>query len=97
MIAPVSPEHPSEPHADPAVQALIDDGWLEEVGHPCTVGELEHAVSIVRDVDARLRELAEWLVSLDGHPLLVDRPTPGDMRAIIRRAQEALGQTEGPS
>lgn len=27
---PVDPAHPSEPHADPAVQALIADGWLEE-------------------------------------------------------------------
>lgn len=48
---PVDPAHPSEPHADPAVQALIADGWLEESDHPIDVAALEHAVSLVREVD----------------------------------------------
>lgn len=47
---------------------------------------------VERERAAELRELAEWLVSLDGHPLLMDRPTRGDMQAIVRRAREALGQ-----
>lgn len=49
---PVDPAHPAVPHADPAVQALIDDGWLEESDQPIDVAALEHAVSLVREVDA---------------------------------------------
>ena len=68
--------------------ATWDRGWYDGI---------TAAVAVARQGAPEpepLRELAEWLVSLDGHPLMVERPTPADMRAIIRRAREALGKED---
>lgn len=53
---------------------------------------LARELATVRERADVLTDLAERLVSLDGHPLMIDRPTPDDMRAIVRRAREALGK-----
>jgi hypothetical protein len=53
IYEPVDPAHPSQPNADPAVQALIDDGWLEPSDRPISVAELEHAASLVRGIDGK--------------------------------------------
>jgi primase-polymerase (primpol)-like protein len=42
---------PEQQHPDPAVQALIDDGWLGDWTDPVTVADLEHAVALVRKAD----------------------------------------------
>jgi hypothetical protein len=38
-------------HEDPAVQALINDGWLGEWDYPIEVGDLVNAVAVVRAAD----------------------------------------------
>lgn len=40
-------------HEDPAVQALIDDGWLGEWDYPITVDDLVNAVRLVRETDEK--------------------------------------------
>lgn len=73
------------------VYARIVGAQEDGAGSPMLLAE------VVEDTRPRrgdpLRELAEWLASLDGHPLMIDRPTPDDMRAIVRRAREALEST----
>jgi hypothetical protein len=40
-------------HEDPAVQALIDNGWLGTWDWPIEVGDLVEAVRLVREADAK--------------------------------------------
>lgn len=66
-------------------------GWWIDDPEDSAAAAAEEGVG--ETVPDPLRELAEWLVSLDCHPLMINRPTPDDMRAIVRRAREALGST----
>lgn len=43
----------SPKHEDPAVQALIDDGWVGEWGYPISVQDLVNAVRLVRETDQK--------------------------------------------
>lgn len=58
-------------HDDPAVQALIDDGWLGEWDYPITVQDLVNVVRMVRE--------ASDLVDITG-PVTVDIP---EARALV--------------
>lgn len=40
-------------HPDPAVQVLIDNSYLGEWERSVTVEDLENAVKLIREVDAR--------------------------------------------
>lgn len=40
-------------HDDPAVQALIDDGWLGDWEEPITLWHLEQAARLVREADKK--------------------------------------------
>ncbi|WBB94145.1 hypothetical protein [Verrucosispora sp. WMMC514] len=44
---------PTPTHPDPAVQALIDNGWLGEWDWPIQVHDLANAVRLVRQADHR--------------------------------------------
>lgn len=91
------PYDPDQTHDDPAVQALIHNGWLGVWDHPIEVADLEAGVRQVRAADIvngrteSLVALAEWLVSLDDPegPGFEARRTVG-MNQIIQRARAAL-------
>jgi hypothetical protein len=51
-VTTIDPYDPGQKHADPAVEALIKDGWLGIWDHPIEVEDLENAVRLVRSVDA---------------------------------------------
>lgn len=54
-------------HDDPAVNALIQDGWLGHWDSPITVGDLENAVALVRRSDlhhAGTPARIEWAMAL---------------------------------
>lgn len=42
---------PNQSHGDPAVQQLINEGWLGVWDEPISVADLENAVRIVRSAD----------------------------------------------
>lgn len=42
-------------HEDPAVQKLIDEGWLGEWDQPINVQDLVNAVRLVRETDEKER------------------------------------------
>jgi hypothetical protein len=94
---PADPHDPDQNHNDPAVQALIHDGWLGTWDAPISVSDLENAAKLVRAADVAngrtesLVALAEWLVALDD----VDGPGATARRSvtltqIINRARAAL-------
>lgn len=60
---------PDQTHADPAVQALIHDGWLGIWDYPTTVDDLVNAVALVRRTDlhaAGQLVRTEWSVVAEG-------------------------------
>lgn len=98
----IDPYDPQQTHPDPAVQALIEHGWLGEWDYPIGVDNLEGAVALVRDTDATNGPAASPSTlttvrdELRDHMANLSDKQPWDNKAMFRRVLAALeSATEG--